>query len=72
MIRVVPVIDPAALGFGNFWLCGCCHPQYDFCVPDEKALSIGPQVRPVRPKMEPEIRWLEERRHPGFEGILVF
>jgi hypothetical protein len=58
--RVVRVIRDD-LRVEHFWLCGSCHLQYDFCFTDDKALSIGPQMRGAPLKMKPEIQWIEER-----------
>jgi hypothetical protein len=61
--RVVRIIrdDPGGLRVEHFWLCGSCYLQYDFCFTDDRALSIGLQMRDTRLKTKPEIQWVEEQ-----------
>jgi hypothetical protein len=62
--RVVRIIRDGPAGklpVEHFWLCGSRHLQYDFCFTDDQVLSIGPQMRGTRLKIEPEIQWSEER-----------
>jgi hypothetical protein len=55
--RVVRIVhdDAGGLRVEHFWLCGSCHLQYDFCLTDDLALSIGPQMRRRRLKTKPTI-----------------